>query len=58
MKCTKCKYHLLLDNTYYCNYDKQRPKRISIQLVDIDLFCSKLDRRRKTNKLNRSLSDD
>ena len=41
MKCTDCKYseYLKLNNTWFCNANKKRPKRIDHLEVELDVPC-------------------
>ena len=45
MKCIDCKYHSVLDDKHWCDFDKKKPKRIKLNDEIKDVPCIKLGER-------------
>lgn len=50
MKCKECEYHTLVGGTYFCDAIKGRTSRINTNHVELDLPCSKYDKRKDKEK--------
>ena len=46
MKCIDCKYHSVLDDKNWCDFDKKKPKRIKHDDAMKDVPCIKLGERK------------
>lgn len=46
MKCIDCEYHSVLDEKYWCDFDKKKPKRIKPIDAIKDAPCIKLGERK------------
>ena len=45
MRCIDCKYHSVLDEKYWCDFDRKNPKRIKHDDYMKDVPCIKLGER-------------
>lgn len=52
MKCTECKYHSYIGNTYFCDANPKRVTRIDFCEVELDLPCEKHNKREKSTYVN------
>ena len=46
MKCIDCKYHSVLDDKHWCDFDRKNPKRIKHNDAIKDVPCIKLGERK------------
>ena len=45
MRCIDCKYHSVLDDKHWCDFDRKNPKRIKHDDAIKDVPCIKLGER-------------
>ena len=50
MKCVECKYHSCIDNTYFCDINPKKSKRLWTWQAEIDVPCGKYDKKERRNE--------